>query len=133
MTCDEAREMMLTAELRELLGRTDNALAEHIAGCSTCAARGRMLAGALAPLSRKVDRRAGRRAAMVVGIPAAAAAAVIGVFIARPDNDAGHVAPRLALPANVVSVEVRAGQRAAVLKTSDPKVTVVWISSGGSE
>ena len=73
-----------------------------------------------------------RRAALVVGIPAAAAAVVLGVLIAQPD-DGVVVVQRAAIPANVVSVDVKAGQHATVLKTSDPKVTVVWISPGGSE
>lgn len=137
MTCDEAREAMMTAEPQELIGRGDGAgagaLAAHLAGCPACAEKAMKLGAALAPLSREMNRRARRRAAMVVGIPAAAAAVVLGVFIARPANDAERVALHAPIPANVVSVDVKAGQRATVLKTSDPKVTVVWISPGGSE
>jgi hypothetical protein len=133
MTCDEAREAMMTAEPHELSRRDDGALGEHLAGCRACADKARVIVAGLAPLSRTVNRRARRRAAMVVGIPAAAAATVIGIFAARPATDAGRVAPHVAIPVNVVSVDVKAGQRATVLKTSDPKVTVVWISSGGSE
>ena len=133
MTCDDAREAMMTAEPRELLGHGDGALAAHIAGCPTCAETAGMLGSVLPRLSEAVDRRGRRRAAMFVGIPAAAAALVLGVFIARPDDDGSRVVPRLPIPANVVSVDVKAGQRATVLKTSDPKVTVVWISPGGSE
>ena len=133
MTCDEAREAMMTAEPHELFGRGDGALGAHLAGCSVCAEQARVVAAALAPLSRTVNRRARRRAAMIVGIPAAAAATVIGVFIGRSESDTTRVGPLAAIPANVVSVDVKAGQRATVLKTSDPKVTVVWISSGGTE
>ena len=35
-------------------------------------------------------------------------------------------------PASVVSVDVQVGQRAAVIKTADPKITLVWISSGSN-
>lgn len=133
MTCDEAREEMLTAEPPELLGQGDGILAAHIAGCSACAERAKVLSSALSPLAASVNRRSYRRAALVVGIPAAAAAAVLGVVIARPDGDSVVVAPHTPIPANVVSVEVKAGQHATVLKTADPKVTVVWISPGGSE
>jgi hypothetical protein len=69
---------------------------------------------------------------MAVGIPAAAAAVVLGAFIARPGEES-TARPPASIPTNVVSVDVKAGQRATVLKTSDPKVTVVWISPGGSE
>lgn len=133
MTCDEAREAMMTAEPHELLRRGDGALAAHLADCHGCAAKADVVVAALVPLSQTVNRRARRRAAMIVAIPAAAAATMIGVFIARPESNTTRVAPSTAIPANVVSVDVQAGQRATVLKTSDPKVTVVWISSGGTE
>jgi hypothetical protein len=131
MKCDEAREAMLIAEPEDLLGRGSGALAEHLVSCVGCAERARMLASAIPPLANKLNARRHRRAAMMVGIPAAAAAVVLGIFIARPD-DARDGAPA-AIPVNVVSVDVKAGQHAAVLKTSDPTVTVVWISPGGSE
>jgi len=132
MTCDDAREATMTAEPGELLGRGTGALAEHIAGCPVCAKNARVLSSALSPLAVTVNRRSHRRAALVVGIPAAAAAVVLGVFIAQPDDDT-VVVQRTTVPANVVSVDVKAGQHATVFKTSDPKVTVVWISPGGSE
>lgn len=133
MTCNEARQAMMTAEPRELLGGDPGALALHISDCPACAETARMLSSTLSPLAERVNRRGRRRAAMVVGIPAAAAAVVVGVVIARPNGDGGRVAARALIPANVVSVDVKAGQHATVLKTSDPTVTVVWISSGGSE
>lgn len=133
MTCDEAREAMMTAEPFELFRRADGALGAHLAGCQACAEKAKVVAAALEPLARTVNRRARGRAAMIVGIPATAAATLIGVFIARPGGDNTPVAPITGIPANVVSVDVKAGQRATVLKTSDPKVTVVWISSGGTE
>jgi hypothetical protein len=124
---------MMTAEPRELLGGDPGALAVHIADCPACAETAKVLSAALPSLAERVNRRGRRRAAMVVGIPAAAAAVVLGVVIARPTGDGGRVAPHGLMPANVVSVDVKAGQRATVLKTSDPTVTVVWISTGGSE
>jgi hypothetical protein len=133
MTCDEAREAMMTAEPLELAGRGSGVFAEHLAECPVCAESARALRAALPMLANRVNRRARRRAAMVVGIPAAAAATVLGVFIARPGGDGEPVAPHVNIPANVVSVDVKAGQRATVFKTNDPKVTVVWISPGGSE
>jgi hypothetical protein len=133
MTCDEAREAMMTAEPSELLGLGEGAFAAHLAGCSECANTAKTLGAALTPLSRTVNRRARRRAAAIVALPAAAAATIVGVVIARADNTAERATPHVSIPANVVSVDVKAGQQATVFKTSDPKVTVVWISSGGSE
>jgi hypothetical protein len=133
MTCNEARQAMMTAEPWELVAAGSGALAAHIADCPACAETAKVLNSALSPLAEGVNRRGRRRAAMVVGIPAAAAAVVLGVAIARPNGDGERAAPHVAIPANVVSVEVKAGQHATVLKTSDPRVTVVWISPGGSE
>jgi len=133
MTCDEVVDAMMTAEPRELRANGDGPLAAHLAECPACAKQARMLSSVLPRLSKKVSRRSRQRAAMAVGIPAAAAAAVLGVFIARPDGEESAARPPASIPTNVVSVDVKAGQRATVLKTSDPKVTVVWISPGGSE
>ena len=133
MTCDQAREAMLTAEPRELWAQGDGPLASHLAGCPACATQARTLGSVLPRLSDTVNRRSRQRAAMFVGLPAAAAAVVLGTFIARPDRDDGSVSSRVTIPTNVVSVDVKAGQHATVLKTSDPKVTVVWISPGGTE
>jgi len=132
MTCDDAREAMMTADPPELLGHGSGALVGHLGSCPACAEKAKVLSSALSPLAATVNRRSHRRAALVVGIPAAAAAVVLGVLIAQPD-DGVVVVQRAAIPANVVSVDVKAGQHATVLKTSDPKVTVVWISPGGSE
>ena len=109
MTCDDAREATMTAEPGELLGRGTGALAEHIAGCPVCAKNARVLSSALSPLVVTVNRRSHRRAALVVGIPAAAAAVVLGVFIAQPDDNP-VIVRRATIPANVVSVDVKAGQ-----------------------
>jgi len=133
MTCNEARQAMMTAEPWELVAADSGALAAHIADCPMCAETAKVLSSALSPLAERVNRRGRRRAAMVVGIPAAAAAVILGVVIARPNGDGERVGPHVPIPANIVSVEVKAGQRATVLKTSDPRVTVVWISPGGSE
>jgi hypothetical protein len=133
MTCDEVRDAVMTAEPRELRADGDGPLAAHLAECPACAKQARMLSSVLPRLSKKATLRSRQRAAMAVGIPAAAAAVVLGVFIARPGGEESTARPPASIPTNVVSVDVKAGQRATVLKTSDPKVTVVWISPGGSE
>jgi hypothetical protein len=124
---------MMTAAPNELLGAGSGPLPAHLADCPECANAAKMLRRALGPLAGKLHQRARVRAAMLVGVPAAAAAVVLGVFVARPGSERTVVTRGAAMPANVVSVDVKAGQRATVLKTSDPTVTVVWISPGGSE
>ena len=129
MTCNEAREAMVVAERHELIGQGDGELGAHVASCDACAAAARALGSAAAGLTAAVNRRARRRAAILVAVPAAAAAIVVAVFITRPTDDERVAAPHT-IPGNVVSVDVKAGQHATVIKTSDPNVTVVWLSSG---
>jgi hypothetical protein len=80
-------------------------------------------------------RRAHRiRRVALVGLPIAAA--IVGVAVALPSSKADRTplsAPVNASSAHVVSVEVARGQQATVFKTSDPKVTVVWLTPGGAD
>jgi hypothetical protein len=48
---------------------------------------------------------------------------IVNAFQAQPAVNA-H-------PADVVSVQVAPGKHATVFKTSDPTVTVVWLTDGG--
>jgi len=115
MTCDDAREAMMTADPPELLGHGSGALVGHLGSCPACAEKAKVLGSALSPLAATVNRRSHRRAALVVGIPAAAAAVVLGVLIAQPD-DGVVVVQRAAIPANVVSVDVKAEQMWTVIE-----------------
>jgi hypothetical protein len=73
-----------------------------------------------------------RQAIGLVFVPLAAAAAFAIVKAGRFSRRAEP--PRVSrspLPvARTVSLEVGRGQQATVLKTADPKVTVIWLSSG---
>lgn len=134
MNCNEARETMLVAELAELRAGTSD-LGRHLGECRAC---GRMALailddtaalGAVLPLRR--SRRRLRRVALV-GIPIAAAAALVLTINTRRDDDVSP--PRPSLPVvRQVSLTVGQGQRATVLKTTDPTVTVIWLSPGGTE
>ena len=131
MNCREAREAMLIAEREELRGEGETPLAEHVALCEACGRVGSALASDLRRLSASVARRKSKRIALIAALPAAAAILIVARIAVREEP-----VPRPALaaqsPAHVVSVDVAPGQRAAVLKTSDPKVTLVWLAPGAN-
>jgi|ERR1043166_8290614 predicted anti-sigma-YlaC factor YlaD len=143
MTCTEARRAMRTADRLALRGEDDSAVAEHVRSCRDCQhvaleveAGTELLAELVmsrgdAPVVALAERRPNvRRAAALALIPVAAA--IAGVLVLRreaaPPVDTTRAAPR-----SSVSVEVAPGQTAAVLKTKDPNVTIVWLTRGASE
>lgn len=147
MDCAAARPLLLEADPAELRGEGDSPLAAHLRGCAGCRARADAilageaeLAAALRMLAspstdRKViplrPRRGWGRIAPAAASFAALAAAVAAVMVARPPAAAppGIAAAeiaRLMFPAAPVA-RAEAGRSVAVLKTSDPGVTVVWV------
>ena len=126
MNCTEAREAMLVGDRRELRGEGESALAAHIESCDDCR---RIAAGFrldLSNLSASIAKRASRRAAWITALPAAAAVLIVATMVVREERPHG---PTLITqrPARVISVDVAPGQHAAVLKTADSSVTVVWL------
>jgi hypothetical protein len=130
---------MLAAEPDELRGETETALAAHVAGCAGCRRASAMIVAGTAQLglaiarrSSRTRRRMSRRVIGLVLMPIAAVAVFAIVKAGRSARRAGP--PRVALSplpvARTVSLEVGRGQQATVLKTADPKVTVIWLSSG---
>ena len=138
MNCKEARHAMLVAEPAELRGETETALAAHIADCADCRRASSTIAeGTAHSDSRSLGvrrihgdvchagrlvwclcRRGGRRVRDRER----------ACFFRRAEAPRVSLAP---LPvARTVSLEVGRGQQATVLKTADPKVTVIWLSSG---
>jgi hypothetical protein len=132
MNCLEAREAMLIAELSELRGTGNTPLAAHIASCHACHQIGGALGCDARRLSASIAKRTSRRIALFAAIPAAAAAIVIITTIAHREAPVTRQPPAALRPAHVVSVDVAPGQRAAVLKTSDPNVTLVWLAPGAN-
>jgi len=148
MDCAAARALLLEADPAELRGETDGPLAEHLRACAACRARAdAILAGqaeldaALRTLSTAsrdpkviplaARRGWGRRIAPAAVSFAALAATVAAVMLSRP-GDAGpprgtadRIA-RLLFPTPPVA-RAEGGRNVAVLKTSDPDVTVVWV------
>lgn len=140
MNCYEAREAMLVADPMELRGDLEHAtpLTTHLASCETCHECARRLSNDLGVLSMTVTARTGiesrrsgfRRVALIAAIPAAAAVvAFAAVLRVRSESPAPEGVQRTA--SNVVSVDIARGQQATVIRTQDPKVTVVWLTPGG--
>jgi predicted anti-sigma-YlaC factor YlaD len=143
MTCAEARDALLTADLAELDRDGTGPLAEHLATCRSChAAADRIAAITRAleaeralPPSRPPARAAAiaraeadrlRRARQVrrAVLPLVAAAGLAAVMLLRQEPEAGRPLtppPPLSPPL----VESAAG-RVAVLTTDNPNIVVVW-------
>jgi len=135
MTCTEARAAIEIADLAELQATRGSSLAEHLAECAECRALAAIVVRGTAWLSASSARRA-RATRAVRRVTAwssvAAAATIVAALIVDRREPGVRPEPRLAsLPvAQHVSLEVARGQQATLLKTSDPKVTVIWLSSG---
>ena len=148
MDCAAARALLLEADPAELRGEGGSPLAAHLRACADCrAAADAILAGeaeldaALRTIAQpskearviplRPTRGWGRRMVPAAASFAALAAAVAGIMLARPHAAApGGVTSeqiaQLMFPAPPVA-RAGAGKSVAVLKTSDPGVTVVWV------
>ena len=137
MNCTQAREAMLVAEPAELRAgyRGESELAKHLHDCEACRSLARALTGDLNQLAVRIRTRSRRRTLMLAALPIAAVL-VAAVVLIRHRSEPRPVAvgslPSNDRPASVVSVDVQVGQRATVIKTADPKITLVWISSGSN-
>jgi hypothetical protein len=133
MNCDEAREAMLVVDPSELRAKGASELATHLAECDACRSLARALAADLVRLSFRLRARSRRRAMALVALPIAAVlVAAVTVMTKRANHAAVAALPRADRPASVVSVDVRVGQQATVIKTADPKTTLIWISTGSN-
>ncbi len=131
MNCTEARDAMLDAEPSDLHTTTESPLALHLRECRACWTLAEALASDTDLLSSRVRARSRHRTLMLAALPVAAVL-VAAVTLATSRGEKPTVAVRQSndRPANVVSVDVGVGQRATVIKTADPKTTLIWISSG---
>jgi hypothetical protein len=150
MTCSNAREEMLVAERSTLRGTGESDLARHIGECESC----RRLAAAIehetASLAaaialrdpatadvRSMGRHRTRNAILVTALPIAATIAMAAVLLHRDEAGSRVHAPARSekdrMVMNAVTVDVERGQTATVIRTQDPKVTIVWISPGGTQ
>lgn len=156
MTCAEALEALLEADLTTLEGTGDEPLARHILGCPSCANRARAILQGEASLARALDAQghkldldkildaAGARTLGKIPprpirwrsrtlsnrgltlLPLAAAAAVAALVLAREPSLPG---PVYSPPPVVPGLEVEApeGESVAVLETNNPEITVLWL------
>ena len=133
MNCSQAREAMLVAEPAELHALGESALAAHLRECDACRSRARALTVDLDRLSSRIQARSRRRTFLLAALPVAAVlVATVTLVPKRAEQSPVAAHPRSERPANVVSVDVAVGQQATVIKTADPKTTLVWISSGSN-
>jgi hypothetical protein len=138
MNCTQAREALLVADLAELRGEAGTPLSAHVGACPDCRRAASMIADGTAHLGSTIVYRRGRRArvsrrAAVLWLVPVAAALVVAVSlnVRASRRDAPPRVSRDPLPVvRTVSLEVGRGQQVTVLKTADPKVTVIWLSSG---
>lgn len=152
MNCQAALDRILEADPALLRGgpSADDALAEHLRGCSRCRAVADALTRELATLdaglgdlasSRAGDEEVRRRPAPALPpqawrwIPLAAAAALAAVLLlgryGGPPDRAPAAADLAAEPGRgpeaTVAVALPDDRGAAVMSTANPKITVVWL------
>ncbi len=143
MTCAEAREALLEADLSVLRGAGDTPLALHLRDCASCLqaaqfvlqeeallARGLIEATPpldLGPIQRAMPRKPWyRRSASLPLLPLAAAAALAGLLLSRePDLPGTPYSPSTS--SSGPDVVVPEGTTAAVIETANPDITVVWL------
>jgi hypothetical protein len=134
MTCEDALDAMLVADPAELEEKDAGALAEHMRGCTECRRRALVLARGTSALRLTAARRGVRRSRRAAGVVFFAAAAAVVLVVSM--HGGREIQPTVAstvasLPvARHVTLEVAPGQRATLIKTNDPKVTVIWLSTG---
>jgi hypothetical protein len=142
MTCHEARERILEAELDELAPGGESPLQRHLAECASCAAAVRAVVEQERALGVWLGGVSGQRSAEgalpirrlhrywrpAAAVALVAAAGLAGLLLRRrPDPAQG---PRAApSPAPVVTqMEVASDRPFVVLSTANPDVTLVWLN-----
>jgi hypothetical protein len=142
MTCAEAREAILEADVSELEGDVATPLAWHLGACSRCRevaaavlAGERGLALELIRAVPELDlddilaavTSTSRSASPWRFAPLALAAGLAALFLAREPTSLPGPAFEPAQAAPGLDLEVPPGWTAAVLATDDPNITVLWL------
>ena len=136
MTCSEARHQLLVADLADVDSAQSSPLAAHIDECESCRAAAESIMGGTALLRRHVQHRAAsRRNRIVVYAAIPVAATIVAVFVQARMSSQRTVVERDAQAqiTHGVGVDVSRGQHATVIKTADPKVTIIWLTPGVGE
>jgi len=126
MNCDEARELLLEAELVELRGEGDSPLARHVTACAGCRAMAAHILSQTAALHAALERRpaAKRRFAWRRAVPVGLAAAAALALLLVPRTKETRVLPAAAVAPH--EGVVATASNVAVIQTQNPKITVVW-------
>jgi hypothetical protein len=137
MNCHEARDAMLVADLKDLRAGTSE-LGGHLEACARCRTLAEAIGRDTAAMGALMPRRPARggvtlrRVALLATLPIAAA--IIAVIAMNGAQVEPNVPSPSARPVvREVSLTVAPGQQAAVIKTPDPTVTVIWLNQGGGE
>jgi len=146
MTCEEARERLLEADLAELDANGTGPLSAHLRTCAACRtaaerivdvhrglrearAVARPAAAQAAVQQALVEGRRGRRPrhrTRLVAAPLLAAAAIGAVLLVRGDRLPSPTVPIVAPPPVPPPLVESASGRVAVITTRRPDITVVW-------
>jgi anti-sigma factor RsiW len=139
------RDRLLEAESVELEGTADTEVGRHVATCGACAASAARILAAHAALDEHLDAhpafdaaalvararpaRARRRPSVRLWAPllAAAGLAALLLYSERSLPPLPGTAPAALAPPDVSAPE---GTNFAVLPTTDPDITVVWLFQG---
>jgi hypothetical protein len=153
MNCDEALDLLLEVDLEELSRNPQSSLGMHLAECARCRTTAAtmidaqsVLRGALTLQPRRsadqlVDdvltsggnrtapqRRLPDEVRWAIAVPVALAAGIAFLILRGIEPPPSDVVPSVVAREETVSaVEVPEGHSAAIFRTSDPKITVVWI------
>ena len=146
MNCETARDRLLEADLTELRGAGDAALAQHLRGCSACRDRARRILDQTEALRATLERAtpkseatpparrnrvspSARGARWAVAVPLALAASLAVLWLSR--NRTGQtpgpgVTSQVALAAAPLDVQAPPGQTVTVFQTDNPNIVVIW-------
>lgn len=153
-SCAGFRELLLQADPSELRGVGESPLALHLRHCARCAADAErvlaaqqhmadalagLTAGAAPPAPGRTEPRAWsasgsrartRRRLILGAVPLAAAAVLMLLLVQQRDRDElpllEPVTEQIAVAGDVPVVNVSTAHDVAIMKTSDPNITVVW-------
>lgn len=148
--CPDMRERLLEADPAELRGEGDSRVAHHVAGCAACTAAAlhiltsqQQIADALSELSALAAQvvppapaepvRSARdtRRSLLRAMPPLAAAAVLVLFLfqQRTVDELPRLEPvpePTAYALNTPVVNATDASDVAIMRTSNPNITVVW-------
>ena len=139
ITCVTARELMLDAEPSELHARGESPLAAHLRACADCARAARAILAVTDDLAYALDTLAATPAAnaradrsrlrrLTFALAPLAAAALLLIALWQRNQEpalAPIVLPALDVP-TVPVVNVPASGTVAVMRASNPNITIVW-------